>query len=787
MKLNYRKISALATSAIMTISSIGLAAAANYPAPFVDGGSANVAIVYGTGTGVSQLDAVQAGSIQTDLQSRMTGTTSSTTSTSGGDSIKLEKSSTKFRLGKGIADVWSVAITDSDLPNLLADGKYVDDDNDEKDYTQKIDMANLSLEMFDDDDYMEDTPTIGFKVSSASHVMNYTLDFTDMPDWADLASTNIDMMGKNYFILSYSANDTINLLDSGNTASVTEGETAIVTAGGNTYSVSISYISSTEVKLTINGETTNSLQETHTQKLKDDSYVGIKDIMYDSKTGSVSSVEFSIGTGKLVLKDATDIEINDESVSDMKAYFTTTFSSGVGQVDKIVIEWKAEDELFATPDASITMPGFSGVVIKTSGMYYPTEEKITIKGASTTYAALDEFPLKTSTEDINILYGDSTSWTGIGKDATHQLRVSTNASIVYDKDTDDYFVASYNDGSNAESYLMRATDFAQVGTTTANKTTVQYKKDGIWTDAKKDAQAADSISIGNVQLTVNSIARSGTNTAEFAAGSSSVVFHTLYSAEGMQVYLPFNDATNASTAVGALGENATESTVLDIVFSEEDKNGNIGNGGNITATLGWNSAGTPEAYVSDVGNESVTFAENGDNTKKWISHMYTDLASQLIWDKSGDQYELEITYHGDESYGEVFVTAPGVTVVGSSSTVSALGDVLVTDAEVATVSSKNLIIIGGSCINSAAATALGVSSGTCGSAFTDATGVGSGQFLIKGVSGAFTTGKIALVVAGYEVDDTANAATYLRTKTVDTSKEYIGTSATSAELVVATA
>ena len=50
MKLNYRKISALATSAIMTISSIGLAAAANYPAPFVDGGTANVAMVYGTGT-----------------------------------------------------------------------------------------------------------------------------------------------------------------------------------------------------------------------------------------------------------------------------------------------------------------------------------------------------------------------------------------------------------------------------------------------------------------------------------------------------------------------------------------------------------------------------------------------------------------------------------------------------------------------------------------------------------------------------------------------------------------
>ena len=68
-----------------------------------------------------------------------------------------------------------------------------------------------------------------------------------------------------------------------------------------------------------------------------------------------------------------------------------------------------------------------------------------------------------------------------------------------------------------------------------------------------------------------------------------------------------------------------------------------------------------------------------------------------------------------------------------------------------------------------------------------ATGVGSGQFLIQSFGGAYTTGKIALLVAGYETADTVNAVTYLKTQTVDTTagKKYKGTSATSATLVVA--
>jgi hypothetical protein len=138
-------------------------------------------------------------------------------------------------------------------------------------------------------------------------------------------------------------------------------------------------------------------------------------------------------------------------------------------------------------------------------------------------------------------------------------------------------------------------------------------------------------------------------------------------------------------------------------------------------------------------------------------------------------------------YAEIYVGEESATVSSSSTTSTAtqLGDVLVKDTEINSVSSKNLIVVGGTCINSAAANVLG--GAHCGSSFTDATGVGSGEFLIESIADKYTTGKVALVVAGYDAADTVNAAKYLRTQTIDTTagQKYKGTTSTSAELVVA--
>lgn len=767
-----KKIASALASALMVGSTVGLAAAANYPAPFVSGGVADVAIVYSSAY-PSTPDLAAVLDVQADLNTYVTSTGGDDTVT-GGDFVKLEKASTKFQLGNGMLDVVSSAITDDDLEVLLADGVYLDNDNDEFDYTQKLTLTNQSLTMFDDNDYKEDTPTVGFKVSSSANVLNYTLDFSDEPYWTDLTQTDIEIMGKEYFILSMTNITTLNLLDSASTTILTEGETATV----GTHEVSIAYVGSTDVKFNVNGATTNSLSEGQTQKLADGSYIGVKDILYVSKDTGVSSVEFSIGSGKMQLTEGQDIKMNDDSINGLTVDFT---NSADGKLQKMIIAWGADDDVFIAEDSSITMPGFENIKLSYTGMTYPAEETFTVQGGSTSYAQLNDFPTKDSVDDINLLYGASSAWTGIGKDSTGTLRTSNNSAIVFDGDTDDMFIASYNDGTNAESYLVKATSFSTENS--VNKTTIQYRKDGAWVDKKADVEPTDTVILGNVILTAGYIDKNA-KTINMTINSNGN-FNRVYSKEGLQVWLPWDtlNQTNSTEpgAITFLNPTSTSGnrTYFPLVFEEEDKNENIGGGRNFNVTLTWNSDG--EAQVGDIVGEDVTFAEQG-NTDIFRSFIYSALATEFLWDQgsgTSDQDSVSITYHGAESYASVFLTDVSATV-GSSGGLS----VAVTDAEASAYAGKNLVVVGGSCVNTVAASLLGVTYPTCGADWATTTGVNANQYLIQSFD---KSGKVATLVAGYNAGDTSNAATALTTQTVDTTvgKKYTGTTVDSLVPVVA--
>jgi hypothetical protein len=303
---------------------------------------------------------------------------------------------------------------------------------------------------------------------------------------------------------------------------------------------------------------------------------------------------------------------------------------------------------------------------------------------------------------------------------------------------------------------------------------------------------AEGDEIGEITFTLTT-ADETAGTAEIALSSSTgtVYADKVVTKEGMKIQLPHAAPTENSTATdgminvtgitvqsaGAGGYANSTSWVMN--FTEEDSDGNIDDGESFTVTLGFNVDETSVASVS------LTDYETSENSDDYVGYVVSDIATKTMFYTGDDQDSIEIFYPGEESYAEVFLSevSSEITVgtpVSASST--PLGQVLVMDSEVSSVSSKNLIIVGGSCINSAAATVLG--GAYCGAAFTDATGIGSGQFLIQGFDGAYTAGKLALVVAGYEAADTVNAANYLQTKTVDTMKKYVGTSATSAEMVV---
>jgi hypothetical protein len=754
-----------------------------YPQPFVsEDGVANVAIVYGSHPTTADLGSVTA--ISTDLgEYVLEDSVTEDPSVEGGDFVKLERGSSKFHLGNGILDVVSSTVNSDDLEELLEDNTYTDDDNDDFEYDQKLTLANLTLSMFDDNDYMEDTPTVGFSISSNTFIMNYTLDFSTDPLWADLAQTDLNIMGKDYFILSTTTNTTLNLLDSGVTTSVEEGEVATVTVGDEVYEVSAQVYSASNARLTINGERTNSLDVGETQKLSGtDTYIGVKSIDYDASDTGISVVEFAIGSGKLELTNGQDVQINDDSINGLTAYFTV----GSEQLQKIVLQWTADDDLFVTEDSSITMPGFENVKMSYTGMTFPEEEIFTVQGGSSTYVQLNDFPLKDSTEDINLLYGTSGQFTGIGKDSTSKLRTSNSSSITFDADTDEYFVASYDDGTDAESYLVKATSFSTEDS--VNRTTIQYKKDGDWTNKKENAEPDDSVTLGNVQLTIGAIDKNGKSVVITAGTNTN--FNRLYSKEGLKVWLPWEWTSANYTLQGAGGRGAWQTNgsaqgysitsgnvSYQLQFDEEDENENIGSGSKFNMTLGWNSDN--EVQISDLVGESVTAAEIGDDNI-FRTFMYSALATEFMWDQgsgSSEQDSVEVTYHGAESYANAFITDVSASVGGSSGS-NAIG-VPLKDTEIASASGKNIIVVGGSCVNTVAAELLGGTERFCGSEWTTATTLGENQFLIKTFSR--TGGKIATLVAGWSAIDTQNAATALTTQDVDTTvgMAYTGSTADS--------
>lgn len=249
MKINFKKIATVIGSALMIGSTVGMAAAASFPAPFVQSGNADVAIVVGSSAAIG--DVVAAANLGSVLASKLaaqtaTGGSSSSAVATGGDSYKIEKTSTKFHLGNGVLDVVSGTVTSDNLPTLLADGTYTDKNNNDFDYTQKVVLANLTLAQFSDSDYKPDTPTVGLRIASGAPVLNYTLSFTDTPQWNNLASTTMNLIGKSYYVLSTDSptNTTITLLDSATSTVLAEGSSSTITVAGKPYNVSINFVGS---------------------------------------------------------------------------------------------------------------------------------------------------------------------------------------------------------------------------------------------------------------------------------------------------------------------------------------------------------------------------------------------------------------------------------------------------------------------------------------------------------------------------------------------------------------
>ncbi len=749
MKINFRKISAIAASALMTGMTMGAAAAANYPAPFVSGGSANVAVVYGTGAGVSNLDFVQAGNIQTSLAEYVTG---GSVTVEGGESFVLEKTSNKFNFGESLTTLYT-SLDNGELKEFLADGTYKDTGIDE-DYEQTITLESKNLELFADRDYNDEEPTYGFRWSNGEKILTYEIEFDNEIAWADLEETNLPIMDKEFYVVSADVGELV-LLDSAQKTVISEGESK--TMAGKT--VSIEYIENNAVKFNVDGEITDTLTSTDKVfELEDGSYIVANDIMFASKESGVSKVEFSIGMGQLTVADGEEIDANDEAIDGLEVTFTDTATG----LTALAFEWYSDGDSFLTEESALTMPEpFDSIMLVFNGLNFPTEyETIALEAGETLTLSMENYDLPLMWWDgSDALLGEENYLLKLataGNSTTYNVTAPLTGGIEVQEDNR-FLVTSMD------------TDLNEIETLYYEVTTVDYDADDDFTVTLKDLISGDTITfqdeldseeVGEVTVELAAVT---TDYAYLKFTGTNIGYRYAVSDTGMLVTLP-TDVSSVNTTTNA-----------SIVFEEQNKDGDVGDSSEeITAYV----VATDDDTLH-VNGHSLTGVDVEDSEDVWIANQASDLASKVIWDTSEDDNQFEIQYYGEEVTAKVMVVGGDAAVSPGEST---LGNVLVKDSEVSSVATKNLIVVGGSCINSAAAALVG---GTkCGAAWTEATGIGTGQFLIKGYEDSTITTGLALLVAGYEAEDTVKATTYLTNKVVDTSKAYRGTTSTETAVVI---
>lgn len=179
-----------------------------------------------------------------------------------------------------------------------------------------------------------------------------------------------------------------------------------------------------------------------------------------------------------------------------------------------------------------------------------------------------------------------------------------------------------------------------------------------------------------------------------------------------------------------------------------------------------------DATNAQLGGTSGT-AETGELTingtsRGTVEEDYRTFYGFIVRDpkSNGDSDQLEIAVPSEQLKATVLVEGPGTSVTqGAGTTVKKAVPIVDNIARLDTDSgveaaklSKNLILVGGPAVNKLTAEALGVSFPSYGADST----IPEGAAIIKLVDNAFTTGKTALVVAGWDAENTRAACSVLQ-------------------------
>jgi hypothetical protein len=884
MVFNFKKIASVASSGLMMMGTVALAAAANYPAPFVQNGNADVAIVVGESAAFSDNSAATA--LSTDLATTFAaqGGTSTQTVTTG-EVFPLFTSSSEIYLNDSINTARST-LTDTDLPTVLMDGTF--SGQDDIDYEQTIVLNGASRVLFDaQPDASDDDPTVYVSIgtSAGTHIYNSTIVFNQVVNFthADSEGESLDLFGKEWTVGSDTSTTELVLYKSSERIALSLGGSSptpsqTVTVDGDTYTIEL--ISGDDNEATVKVTDSSGTSQTRTIDEDDSSTVNGLEVAIantdESEAIGAISVEVTVGSDKITLQDGQKVEIgnDDDTLEGTTVDFIGNLTDGITQI-RIQTFAEDNDNDAIVLGGSFVDPVWGSFKVDFTDLNAPlgstTErEEISVQGAGDDGLSFTVTDHQDELQTLDFLNNESQSMRlAYGNSADEIIRVVEQAAV-----NESMWVIL---GNEDEAHLVELSD---VTNSTAGN---QYQSDVVrvrdmFSDDTIDATiTADGVGTITVGGRTYDVTYSGANTAPAAitvrfnypdsTSNNIIVFPSIETSKGANfaLYEPttitlnnFNGANGNVTGFDfpdgdgytsvTIGRNiTTDAGVWNFTFgsgSLQQLNTSIaarsvsGSIGRLTYNItGTGTAGQAKVYLVDPvsgGNilnpAFVLFEEEEDRNDNYdalivtssgsgtsdsntavssvlstrgisgaASGSYTELQSdddldQLLTyygtlvtrdDSNEDQRSASISYPDDQAQAMIYFAEGEATIGGGG---SSLGNIVVTDSQVATMSSKNLVVVGGSCINKVAARLLtGSDAAICGADFTTRTGVGTGSYLIQSFESPWSSSKVAVLVAGYTADDTTNAATALRTQRPDVAegKKYTGSTATTLTPVTA--
>jgi len=364
MKFSFKKIGSVLASTAMLSSTVALAAAANFPEPFVTSAGADVAIVHG-GVNAAYTDLVAVADITSHLASELASKTAkggtSTKDTVVGEAAQLFTSGTKLYLNDTLNQIKSV-LTETQLPIVLKETSF--SGNVDANVDHSIIIGSNPQPIYAKEPTSSFDPDIGLQYSStqANYLYNATATFSKTINFshADSKGEDLNLFGQKFTISSATTSSDLVLLKSAERVSLTnEDPSKEVVIEGKTYTVEL--VSTSDTSATV--KVTNSAGVSTSKEISENASKKVGDItiavINSDENNLLLSATLVVGAEKVTLTNANQVKVGDDNT--VVDGTLVTFPSGqTGNMTKIEISVYAptSDKDFLRPGESFVDPVF---------------------------------------------------------------------------------------------------------------------------------------------------------------------------------------------------------------------------------------------------------------------------------------------------------------------------------------------------------------------------------------------------------------------------------------------